>query len=520
MHMKIINKISGMSLCLAALFIVSSCSDKLDELPLNNNFAGGTDFTKTEDMQLSIIGVYAAFQSRGWEQPLLISVRGDDVNAGGLGDQQDFWETDRYNYNKDYWMYNSLWENMYVDIITAHTAMEQIQRYQEFASEEGIQKGEQYIAEAKVLRAMMLLQISQVWGAVFIPESSNTEELLDVEKVPTQEEVMQHISDQMDEAIPNLPDMRPNQRTDIPGGVTKYTALAVKALANQELENYQAVADAAGEIINSGLFNLYPDYYQLFKTPGKLSDEILLTLQYSDFGAGEGDREGHLFAPYGPQNWTPAVEGAGSGWGFYEPSIKFIGFMLDRNETVRLETSVLFTNDGIAELQAEGYTNLPGFVSNKTRDGDVINNYSRANFASGKHYMPSVQLIPGRTEYGSNQNYPIIRYAEILLVYAEAIAYGATPSAMSATEAVNLVRERAKLAPLSNVTLEDVLDEKFAELSLEWGKRYYDMIRLERTGELSYGGRTFTMDKEFLPYPQAQIDQFPVLQETSNNSSF
>lgn len=515
--MKISNKISALTLCLMVLFALSSCSDKLDDLPLNNNFAGGTDFTKTEDMQLSIIGVYAAFQSRGWEQPLLIGVRGDDVNAGGLGDQQEFADTDLFTYNKDYWMYNSLWENIYVDVITAHTAMEQIERYQEFANEAGVQEGNQYIAEAKVLRAMMLMHISQVWGSVFIPTSSDTEELLNVENVPSQNEVMQHISDQMDEAIPDLPASRPNQRTDVPGGVTRYTALAIKALANQELGNYQATADAAGEIINSGLFSLFPDFYELFKTPGKLSDEILLTLQYSDFEQGEGDREGHLFAPYGPENWTPAVAGASSGWGFYEPSLKFIGFMLDRNETVRLETSVLFTNRGIAEIEAEGYTNLPAFVSNTTRDGDVINDYARARFASGKHYMPSNQLIPGRTAYGSNKNYPVIRYAEVLLVYAEAVAQGASPSGISATEAVNLVRNRAGLAPLGNVTLEDVLDEKFAELAMEWGKRYFDMIRLERTGELSYDGRTFTTDKKFLPYPQAQVDQFPVLQSTSNN---
>lgn len=515
--MKISNKIPALILGLSVLFMLSSCSDKLDDLPLNNNFAGGTDFTKTEDMELSIIGVYAAFQSRGWEQPLLIGVRGDDVNAGGLGDQQEFADTDRFDYNKDYWMYNSLWENIYVDVITAHTAMEQIARYQEFADEAGFEKGNQYIAEAKVLRAMMLMHISQVWGAVFIPTSSNTEELLAVENVPSQNEVMQHISDQMDEAIPNLPDMRPNQRTDIPGGVTKHTALAIKALANQELENYQTVADAAGEIINSGLFSLYPDFYELFKTPGKLSNEILLTMQYSDFEAGEGDREIHLTQPYGPENWTPAVAGAGSGWGFYEPSLKFIGFMLDRNETVRLETSVLFTNRGIADIQAEGYSNLPAFVSNTTRDGDVINDYARARFASGKHYMPSNQLIPGRTEYGSNKNYHIIRYAEILLVYAEAIAQGASPSGISAADAVNIVRERAGLAPLDNITLEDVLDEKFAELAMEWGKRYYDMIRLERTEELSYDGRTFTLDRAFLPYPQPQVDQFPRLEETSNN---
>ena len=510
--MKLFNEIKSLAwLTMFALAIVS-CTDKLDEPELNNNFAGGTDFSKTEDMVLSLIGVYEAFQSRGWEQPLLIAVRGDDVNAGGLGDQPDYAETDNFNYNKDYWMYNSLWENVYVDVITAHTAMEQIARYQEQADADGVALGEQYIAEAKVIRAMLLFHISQVWGDVFIPASSDTGELFALESVPTKDEVMRHISDQMDEALPFLPNMRPNERTDIPGGVTIYTALAIKALANQELGNYQEVADATGQIISSGKFSLYPDFYELFKTPGKLSNESILDMQYSDFGQGEGDSENHLYAPYGPQNWTPAVEGASSGWGFFEPSMKFIKFMLDRGETVRLETSVLFTDRGIAELREDpNYNNLPAFVSNTTRDGDLINDYARALFASGKHYLPSNQLIPGRTNYGSNKNYNIIRYAEILLMYAEALAQGASGSGMTAAQAVNLVRARANMPPLSGVTIDQVLDEKYAELSMEWGKRYFDMLRLERYSELSYDGRTFSPDKSFLPYPQAQVDQFPIL---------
>lgn len=65
--------------------------------------------------------------------------------------------------------------------------------------------------------------------------------------------------------------------------------------------------------------------------------------------------------------------------------------------------------------------------------------------------------------------------------------------------------------PISGVTLDDVIDEKFAELSMEWGKRYYDLIRLNRYDELNYDGRTFTEAKTYLPYPQAQIDQFPIL---------
>lgn len=414
---------------LAILTIVGigACTDKLDEPELNNNFAGGTDFTDASGMIQSTVGAYEAFYSRGWEQPLIIAVRGDDVNAGGLGDQPEFSEMDKFNYSKDHWMVNSLWENIYADVISAHTAMEQIARYQEFGNESEIALGNQYIAEIQVLRAMMLFHISQVYGDVFIPESSDTELLLELESVPSKTEVMQHISDQMDLAIPLLPNIRPNERTDLPGAVTRFTALAVKALANQELENYQVVADATGQIISSGKFNLYPDYYELFKTPGKLSDESILDLQYSDFNQGEGDRFAHLYAPYGPQNWTPAVEGSNSGWGFFEPSFKFIKFMLDRGETVRLETSVLFTDEGISQLQSDpNYSTLPSFVSNTTRDGDVINDFARALFSSGKHYLPSNQLIEGRTDYGSNKNYPVIRYAEILLMYAEALTQGAS----------------------------------------------------------------------------------------------
>ena len=282
-------KIKRFHLFLAMLgLLLAGCANELDQPELNNNFAGGTDFTQTEDMIFSLIGVYQSVADRGWEQPLVVSTRGDDVNAAG--DQQGLKNQDRYVYDNSFFGSRTLWETYYEDIIRAHTAMEQIERYMEFADEDGIALGEQYIAEAKVLRAVLLFQLSQVYGAVFIPQSSDLDEFADVTSVPTKDEVMQHLSDQMDEAIPFLLDMRPNERTDLPGGVTKYTALHIKALANQELENYQAVADATGEIINSGKFSLYPDFYELFKTPGKLSNESLYEFQYSDFGAGTGDR--------------------------------------------------------------------------------------------------------------------------------------------------------------------------------------------------------------------------------------
>jgi hypothetical protein len=410
-------------------------------------------------------------------------------------------------------MYNSVWQNFYADIFTAHSAMEQITKYIEAGGNKTM--GDQYIAEAKVMRAFLLFNLSRVWGKVFIPTSSDPSELL-VTPLSAKDEVMKHISAQMDEAIPLLPNMHPNERSDIRGGITKYTALALKALANLELKNYQAVADATSQIISSNEFALETDFYELFKIKGKLNTENLLELQYSDFGKGSGDNYSYLFAFFGPQGWTPKVTGAGDGWGFYEPSLKYIKFMLDRGETDRLETSVLFTNRGIAELKKDAkYATLPAWITNTTRSGDRINDYARAMFASGKHYLPSAQLTPGRTGYGTNKNFPIIRYAEILLMHAEALTQGATSSAMTAVAAVNAVRARAKMTPLTTVTNAQVMDEKYAELAMEWGTRYYDMIRLGKTSELSYDGRTFNESKIFLPYPQNQVDLLPALKSAN-----
>ena len=335
--MKIYNSTKILILFLVMGIGLSSCHDKLDvrEGQLNT---GDLDYTDASNMIQPLIGAYHELATRGWEEPLLLGVRGDDVNAGGLGDQQPFADTDMYIYSKDYWMYNSLWNVHYNDIINMNTAILQLENFREFANEEDAARADQYIAEIMVMRAWLHFNLARVWEDVFIITSNQPEEELQ-QGVSSKANVMQFISDQMDMAIQELPDARPNERTDIQGGVTQYTAYALKALAHQELGNHQEVADAAGAIISSGKFELYPDFYQLFKKPGELSNESLLELQYSDYGTPSGDALYHLYAPFGPQNWTPKRENAQSGWGFYEPSLKFIEFMLDRDEEVRLQTS-------------------------------------------------------------------------------------------------------------------------------------------------------------------------------------
>jgi hypothetical protein len=495
------------------LLLTSACTDLLDEPLENQDIAENIDYSQPENMILMLYGAYADFNALQWETFPIISVRGDDVNAAG--DQFPLQETDEFRYDRNFWMYNSNWLNIYSDVLYWHGAMETIDKYKEAGANAAT--AEQYKAEIKVLRGFEMLQLARLWGRILIPESSEPSDLFNKELVSF-DEVMQHVSAEMDDAISFLPSVHPNERTDITGGVTRYTALAVKALANLEAKNYQAVADATGEIISSGKFQLMADYYNLFKIPGKLANENLLELQYSDFGQSSGTRTRYLWDFFGPSSWTPAVAGAGGGWGFWEPSTKYIKFMLDRGEQVRLETSVLFTPDGIAEIQSDpNYATLPAWLSNVSPDGDIFNNHPRYNFLSGKQYLPSTQLTPGRTTYGENKNFTCIRYSEILLMHAEALVNGANSSAMTADEAVNAVRGRAQLASISGATLDDVLDEKYAEFGMEWGIRFYDLVRYDRTSELNYEGRTYDAASDrFLPYPLPQQDILPQLKDGSN----
>lgn len=497
------------------LFSFISCNDKLHDPLENTRTDGGIDYGEVGDMILPIRGAYGELYSRTWESVTTLPLLGDDVNPGG--DQAHMFELDTYKYSSTHWMLTHLWERFYDDALTAIIAEGRIQLYADAGASQTL--ADQYVAECRVITAFSLFHISRSFGDIIIPRSPKATDMYE-EPLTKKADVMRYIATELlsDDVINNLPDAHPADRTDIKGGATKYTALAIRAMALLEVKDYQAVANTTSEIIKSGKFVLESDFYQLFKTKrGKLNKENIFEFQYSDFKKGSGERIATPFLSVGPQFFTAKENSVSGGWGFLEPTLKYVKFMLDRNETVRLETTVLFSNRGIDSLKnVYKITSLPDFVKNTTRDGDIIdkdNKATRSIFSSGKYYVPSIEFIPGRTEWASNKNWPVIRYAEILLIHAEALTQGATSTVMSADDAVNLVRKRAELGTLSNVTLDQVLDEKFAECATEWATRYHDMVRYKKWDELSYEGRVFDESKIHMPYPQNQIDKLPQLRK-------
>ncbi len=210
--MKIKRKILAKGILVSLLsLIVVACSDKINEQDGQLN-ADDLDYTDSEAMIDPLIGAYNNFGSRGWEEPLLLSVRGDDVNSGGYGDQQQFEYTDNYTYTVDYWMYNSLWQIHYGDIIKLNTAIDLIETYKSFADASYYDDADQYLSEIKVMRAWLHFNLARTWGDVFIIETTQPDTEY-VNGVASKADVMQYIIDQMNEAIPNLPAIRPNERT-------------------------------------------------------------------------------------------------------------------------------------------------------------------------------------------------------------------------------------------------------------------------------------------------------------------
>ena len=519
--------IKGIRLLVFAVAVgLTACDGQLDE-PLENE---PINRETNPDTQLSLLyGAYSSLYDMPWMIPPTIGLRGDDVDSGpGDDDQPQMDDMANYVYDANAWFFNNSWNHLYNDINNDFwAAIEEIEQIN--AELEDPSTGEQYVAEIKVMIGFEMLQLTRLWGDILVPIGSSIDEFV-VLPVTPRLEVLQFISDLMDEAIVDLPDMRPNQRTDVPGGVTSYTALAIKAMANLDAQNWNEAASATSEIINSGLFSLYPDFYELFNKSGELSDEILLEFQFDDFGAqatADDDNFNHLYSFYGPPGagWFPAIDGVAGGWGFWEPTPKYVQFMLDRNESVRLEKSVFATPEGVRFLESQGYTDLPSFmdiitIANGDEDVEVVLNRAGDGFAdnnrkifnAGKHILDTDQISSEVTRFNSGKNMIFIRYAEVLLMHAEALVNGGSGTALSADEAVNLVRNRVGMAPLAGVTIDDVLDEVYAEMSSEWGIRFAAVVRNGAIDELNEGGRkNYTDDKRFLPYPVSQVDFLPQL---------
>ncbi len=487
--MKINNKIFAL---LFIPLVLASCNDWLDIVQEGTIPTEEIDFTDVDQMYAPVSGVYAMARERmtQWEIWPLLNVRGDDVTKGGAtdADQGGYLDVEHFNYDaaKGFWALNNSWIAFYKIVFATYNNQILLDNFREHLTTDAQKElANQYEAEIIFHRALAYFFISNLWGDVPLidPNDINNGSLYR-SKLST---VRSLIHKELDYCIEHLP----TEQNEHYGAVTKWTAMTLKAKLALLEGNYQLVESLTDDIIKNANLELFTDFYNLFKIPGKLAKESLYEFQFTDFGAGDGQQVygDAWFQHQGPRNNPAPI----SGWGFMLLQSGFLNFLTDRNDTIRWNVAVL--ESGTTTLSGDEIALFdPSYMDIKA-------------YYNGKAYLPKNQMTEGRNQYGSNNNIRLLRYADVLLMNAEVKVRNGGDAATP----LNEVRARAGLDPIASPTLDDILNERRAEFSCEWGDRYYDLVRTDQAASVLPG---FVKGKhEFLPIPLAQEDLNPKLTE-------
>lgn len=472
---------------LAILFTLHfSCEDFLELRPEGTIASTGIDYTKAENIFLPISASYARLRSGAHVFPYIgaFEIAGDNADKGSTPeDNPPMQEIDDLNYEATNGTFNQLWVS-YFDIVSgANYAIHQMPLFVGGLINAGDKEyALQCQGEAKTIRAYAYFNLTRLFGRVPIIDTvMSSEELADAMQSSTQE-LYAFIEKDLLEAINVLP---ASYSKEWAGRITRFTAMAIKAKVHLYQSEWDSVASLTDRIIASGRFGLLTDFREVFSMDGENSEESLFEIQSSTLGMTTGSS---AFLEYafvqGPRGNTPPNM---QGWGFCTPSQNLIDFFTAREEVIRPATTLLYRGT-------------------LTPEGDSIKVSCTNPVYNGKVYTPSIYNNWNFNGYGFDYNVRILRYPDVLLMYAEALVNGATvppTSGLTADEAVNIVRKRAGLIDLAGVSLQDIWDERRAELAMEQD-RFFDLIR---TGQAStaLANKGFTTGKhEVYPIPSAQ----------------
>lgn len=478
--------------------MMTSCS--FLEIDTENMIAtSAVDYSKTSEMYQPVIGAYSKLRWPGmhWVDNMLWTGRDDDMTSGRDNDQQDalrFGYRGGYQCPNSFWGLNNAWINAYEIIRNCNSTLEALDQYAKYITPESADYANyrSYRGEVVTISMWAYYMMATSFGACVILEDNNQTRFVRA----TREHVCQYALAQLDSVIPNMKRMRPNEMPH-PGAFTAFSAEALAARFALLMGDYAKVETLTDDIIQNGGFALYPDYYNLFKIPGKLCNESVMEVQVTDFGLATGDYIGidQWFVSMGA-TLSGTVDGQPvsiSGWNFMQYNRYFVDWCKERGETIRLETSVLESGT-------------------KTREGFLIEGSSYFN---GKAYLPYDQMTSGNTEWGRNNNVRLLRYAEVLLMNAEA----KVRNGKSGDAPFNEVRTRASMPTKTGVTIEDILDERRIELCAEWGLRYTDLVRTGKAAEVLNNSKLirdqaageWTEAKAYWPVPGLQLVNLPDL---------
>ena len=486
------------------LLVGSSCTDFLDEED-PSNLTPDSFYTIPDHAEAAIAAVYdntrfygdgAGIFSSNWQ--LLEAPTGTSTTETAQNSDLNNLYSLTWDGNTGH--IENWWRGVYQVIAQANLVLD---RVPEINPMEEAQKT-RILGEARFLRAWAYFYAVRLWGDVpliLTPQTTASEDFSPV-RTPRAEVYDQIVEDLKTAETAGLP------WTDVSGRVSTAAAKAQLAIVyltmagqplNRGAEYYQLAADKAKEIINNpqdiGLFDTYREVHD--ESLGNTKEHIF-SLQYNDLVA--GNPMGNMFP-----NFKPVTYRGPSGTGSTVPTRAFYES---------------FEEGDIRTVDQEGYFYTTYYTNGSGDPFDLGAPYIFKHFnitANGTFGQPGTAK--------DNLNVPMIRFAEVLLVYAEAQneVSGPTPEAL---DALKRVRDRAGLTTPDLGAFdqqsfrEAVWRERWHELCYE-GITWFDMVRLRKV----YNQRTDGFD-DFVGHVNLNSNQalqekhllFPIpTQELLNN---
>lgn len=415
---------------IGAALMVTSCSDFLDTAPLDA-LSPATTWKTEDDAQKFVIGCYGGnnYDTSSWE---------DGGNILYLDCGSDFgynnFEWENYNTIGNGKMTPSGAVASFYDfsvIRRCNTFLEKVQDIQ-FANE---RTKTDLIGQVRAIRAYRYFVMNWWYGGVPIIDNYNSADEAQVSR-KTEEEVKKFVNDELDAAIGEL-NAAPSER----GRIAKGAAMAIRMRSALYYGDYQKAKEMAEAIIGLNQYALESDYSNLFKVAGQDSKEIILAVQYvnstlelSVIGQMYNNGDGGWSSIVPTQNLVDVYEMADGltkeESSSYDPAHPFAG------RDPRMAMTIIYPgmdwNGGVVNtldktIGGKDNANYPPSANNASKTALTWRKYLDEQYANGI--------------WNTNACPIVIRYAEVLLTYAEAANELSGPSA-DVYDKLDLIRER------------------------------------------------------------------------------
>lgn len=375
-------------------------------------------------------------------------------------------------------------------------------------------------AELRTLRAYAYFFLMDLFGNAPIYTLPQVDPL----NLPTQNtraEIFNFISTEIEEALVDLPS-KSEGGPEYYGRITKEAAYAILATMYLNAKvytgtpQYAKTIEYANKVINSGAYSLLPDYFANFVADNDNNNEFVFGAIYSpEIAGGIGHPfvqkvlpgiQGGLFGlPYTPQNGFATRPSIVEKYEEGDDRKKiFLGYgdLKDpRNgETVMVERVVPDNNSNL-------------YIPGVSTEGPVPYNIIPATGIRNQPMNAGIKWIKWQIDPNTNggnagNDIAFIRYADILLIKAEALARNGDFGA--GLLLINEVRQRSHATALGSITLENILDERSRELVFELTRRR-DLIRFGKFGDAWEWKEPSAAFRTIYPIPTNALDANPNL---------